>query len=211
MVYWAVPATASRTASIRPGTIWRISAVTSSTSSEDPGAPLATRRFPPRDQLPPGVTVEFLRGLGTTWYERGFSYWARRIGVMIGLAAIVALWTVIVGAIIHHAGPAGSPAFIAILTAEIVVSLVTGVWEFRRNWAHPSRWTSRDDDRARTAGAWAGGLGSLIRTGNILVVVPIVLGRGERLWDGLEALEDHFQIEAVNSPSGVTHVILSRR
>src|SRR5271165_1805197 len=43
-----------------------------------------------------------------------------------------------------------------------------------------------------------------------IVVVPIVLGRGERLWDGLEALEDRFQIEAVNSPSGVTHVTLSR-
>ena len=44
-----------------------------------------------------------------------------------------------------------------------------------------------------------------------IVVVPIVLGRGERLWDGLEALEDRFRIEAVNSPSGVTHVTLSRR
>jgi hypothetical protein len=36
------------------------------------------------------------------------------------------------------------------------------------------------------------------------------LGRGERVWDGLEALEDRFRIEAVNSPSGVTHVTLSR-
>ena len=44
-----------------------------------------------------------------------------------------------------------------------------------------------------------------------LVVVPIMLGRGERLWDGLEGLEDRFQIEAVNSPSGVTHVTFSRR
>ena len=44
-----------------------------------------------------------------------------------------------------------------------------------------------------------------------IVVVPIVLGRGERLWDGLEALEDRFQIEAVTSPSGVTHVTFSRR
>jgi dihydrofolate reductase len=44
-----------------------------------------------------------------------------------------------------------------------------------------------------------------------IVVVPIVLGRGERLWDGLEALEDHFQIEAASSPSGVTHVTFSRR
>ena len=44
-----------------------------------------------------------------------------------------------------------------------------------------------------------------------IVVVPIVLGRGERLWDGLEALEDRFHIEAASSPSGVTHVTLSRR
>jgi hypothetical protein len=36
-------------------------------------------------------------------------------------------------------------------------------------------------------------------------------GRGERLWDGLEALEDRFRIEAVSTPSGVTHVTLSHR
>jgi dihydrofolate reductase len=44
-----------------------------------------------------------------------------------------------------------------------------------------------------------------------IVVVPIVLGRGERLWDGLESLEDHFRIEAVHSPSGVTHLVLNRK
>ena len=44
-----------------------------------------------------------------------------------------------------------------------------------------------------------------------IVVVPIGLGRGERLWDGLEALEGRFRIEAASSPSGVTHVTLSRR
>ena len=39
-----------------------------------------------------------------------------------------------------------------------------------------------------------------------IVVVPIVLGRGERLWDGLEGLDERFNIEAVSSPSGVTHL-----
>ena len=39
-----------------------------------------------------------------------------------------------------------------------------------------------------------------------LVQVPIVLGRGVRIWDGLEALEDRYDIEAVSSPSGVTHL-----
>jgi dihydrofolate reductase len=44
-----------------------------------------------------------------------------------------------------------------------------------------------------------------------IVVVPIVLGRGERLWDGLEGLEQRFDLESVTSPSGVTHVTFARR
>ncbi len=44
-----------------------------------------------------------------------------------------------------------------------------------------------------------------------VVVVPIVLGRGVRLWDGLEALEEGYDVESVTTPSGVTHVTFSRR
>ncbi len=44
-----------------------------------------------------------------------------------------------------------------------------------------------------------------------LVQVPIVLGRGVRLWDGLEALEEGYDVETVPSPSGVTHLTFSRR
>ncbi len=44
-----------------------------------------------------------------------------------------------------------------------------------------------------------------------IVIVPIVLGRGTRLWDGLEGLEQRFTVEAVSSPSGVTHLTLTRR
>jgi hypothetical protein len=43
------------------------------------------------------------------------------------------------------------------------------------------------------------------------VLVPILLGRGVRLWDGLEALEKDYEVEAVSSPSGVTHVTFTRR
>lgn len=42
------------------------------------------------------------------------------------------------------------------------------------------------------------------------VVVPIVLGRGVRLWDGLEGLERNYQVEATSSPTGVTHVTFTR-
>lgn len=41
--------------------------------------------------------------------------------------------------------------------------------------------------------------------------VPIVLGRGVRLWDGLESLESRFAVESVTTPSGVTHVTSTRR
>ena len=44
-----------------------------------------------------------------------------------------------------------------------------------------------------------------------VVQVPIMLGRGVRLWHGLEGVEDRYAIEAVSSPSGVTHLSFTRR
>jgi len=44
-----------------------------------------------------------------------------------------------------------------------------------------------------------------------LVQVPIVLGRGVRVWDGLEALEEDYDVEAVSTPSGVTHLTFTVR
>lgn len=43
-----------------------------------------------------------------------------------------------------------------------------------------------------------------------LVQVPIVLGRGVRLWDGLEAMDEGYDIEVVSTPSGVTHLTFAR-
>jgi dihydrofolate reductase len=43
-----------------------------------------------------------------------------------------------------------------------------------------------------------------------VVVVPILLGRGVRLWDGLEGLEEQYAVEAVSTPSGVTHLTFTR-
>jgi len=44
-----------------------------------------------------------------------------------------------------------------------------------------------------------------------VVQVPILLGRGVRLWDGLEGLEQSYDVEAVTTPSGVTHLTFTRR
>jgi dihydrofolate reductase len=40
--------------------------------------------------------------------------------------------------------------------------------------------------------------------------VPILLGRGVRLWDGLEGLQDRYDVEVVASPSGITHLTFDR-
>ncbi len=44
-----------------------------------------------------------------------------------------------------------------------------------------------------------------------IAIVPIVLGHGERLWEGLEELEQRFNVEVVSSPSGVSHLTFTRR
>lgn len=43
-----------------------------------------------------------------------------------------------------------------------------------------------------------------------VVVVPVLLGRGVRLWDGLEDLDKDYRIESASSPSGVTHLTFTR-
>lgn len=44
-----------------------------------------------------------------------------------------------------------------------------------------------------------------------VAVVPIVLGRGEQLWTGLEGVEERFDVETTASPSGVTHLVFTRK
>lgn len=44
-----------------------------------------------------------------------------------------------------------------------------------------------------------------------VTVTPIILGRGVRLWDGLESFEDGYDVQSVATPSGVTHITFDRR
>jgi len=43
-----------------------------------------------------------------------------------------------------------------------------------------------------------------------VAIVPILLGRGIRLWDGLRGLESGYEVTAEVAESGVTHVTFSR-
>lgn len=43
-----------------------------------------------------------------------------------------------------------------------------------------------------------------------VVQVPIILGGGVRLWDGLEGLDQRYDVEAISTPSNVTHFTFTR-
>lgn len=43
-----------------------------------------------------------------------------------------------------------------------------------------------------------------------LVIIPIVLGNGVRLWDNLEGLEERFTVESIGTSSGLTHQLWNR-
>jgi dihydrofolate reductase len=44
-----------------------------------------------------------------------------------------------------------------------------------------------------------------------VAVAPIEIGAGERLWHSPDELHDRFHMEAVPSPSGITHLMFWRR
>jgi riboflavin biosynthesis pyrimidine reductase len=43
-----------------------------------------------------------------------------------------------------------------------------------------------------------------------VVLMPILLGRGVRLWDGLEGLHERYAVETLTVPSGATHLFFTR-
>jgi dihydrofolate reductase len=44
-----------------------------------------------------------------------------------------------------------------------------------------------------------------------LVIVPITLGHGVSLWEGLDGVESAFTVESVSSPSGLIHQLWNKK
>jgi hypothetical protein len=137
-------------------------------------------RFPPRAQLPPGVTITKLPVVGRTWYKRGVAYWARRVGCVLVLCAGVAVGATFIGEGMLAAGRPGSPGFLAVLVAECVFSPVTGVLFFRHLWRLGSGGRSTGSNaRGGAAGSSAAlALAHLGALGALLVVCSGLLSVG---------------------------------
>lgn len=112
--------------------------------------------FPPRAELPPGIWIPRVPALGTSWYERGFPYWARRAGAVLLLCVAVAIYVAVIAGAVRAAGPPGSAGFGAVLLAEIVISAVTGVFAFRHLWRLGITGRSASGSPRGASGAGAG-------------------------------------------------------
>jgi hypothetical protein len=92
-------------------------------------APSEPFRWPPRDQLPPGITVKPIPVIGTTWYERGAAYWLRRAWMALLFAIADALVVVIVFAFADAAGNGRrTGGFWAVIAVELVLLAAGYTW-----------------------------------------------------------------------------------
>lgn len=134
--------------------------------SSAPCAPLRVRRglvrFPPRNQLPCGVTVRKLPLVGTSWYERGMVYWLRRLGGVGLMALIVVSQAAMVLGAMDAITPPGSSARPALDVGELAYTLWTGFWVYWRASRNAARGIGAVNRPSRSAAA-GGAAGNLSR------------------------------------------------
>jgi hypothetical protein len=181
--------TVLRTARTRPVTTSRRGGMTSSKTRRTGSGLIHAARLPPRHQLPPGIVVERLPWLGTSWYERGPSYWARRAGGLILMLIAATVYITIIAAVIIAAGPPGSAGYLAVLIAEVVFSLGSASWIIGRTLRQAASEQPALPERGRIGArpglfAYTGGgtassvvlaISSLLTAGAVLAAVVIAL------------------------------------
>lgn len=131
-----------------------------STPSKTGTAPRGGFQFPPRKALPDGIRIRRVRLLGTSWYERGFLYWARRVGIAAMLALIVVVYVAMIEGVLQAVSRPGTSTYWALVAVEIVFTVVSGIFMFRHLWRNgvTGRSAGEGPPRAGRAGA---GLGAL--------------------------------------------------
>jgi hypothetical protein len=152
--------------------------MTSRTSSTSDTSRRGSFRFPPRSELPPEVTIRPLPLVGTTWYERGVSYWARRTGIGIIFAAVLVVYPLMIWGALQAVSAPGTALYYGLLTAEVIFTIVTAVLMYsraRRNWLS-GKGASRDDTaRAGRAARAGSGTGTLAFAAGGLLAGLLVL------------------------------------
>ena len=113
--------------------------------------------------------------------------------------------------------PFETPVLVLTHTPRPSIAFANGT-EFHFIDASPQEALARASDIAGDADVRIGGGVDVVRqflgAGLVdrlhLAVVPIVLGRGERIWDGLRGLERGYDVSSEVAESGVTHLTFRR-
>lgn len=77
--------------------------------------------LPPRSALPPDIEIPALPFVGITWYDRGRSYWVRRVRTALVGALILFLDGLIVAGFLSAARSSSHTAFAVLLVIEVAV------------------------------------------------------------------------------------------
>lgn len=140
--------------------------------------PTMTRRRLERAQRD-GVPRVPVPPLGTTWYDRGFAYWALRGWFAAMMLIAVVLSVTFARIIVIAAWESNRAAGVAIGSVIAITGLVSGVWIWRRSTPQAieeraRQATTKADPRG--AGAGAGILGATAMAGNMLATAVIFVG-----------------------------------
>jgi hypothetical protein len=140
-------------------------------------------RWPPRSELPRGLTIKSLPLVGTTWYDRGIRYWLRRAGWTALMAIGVAVATAILSGVLQAARDSSQTAFWVVVAVEVVFSVISGAYIVigSRRLGTPKAKKYLERSQARTASArkttgLGAGLGLLARSGSVLGQAFLVIG-----------------------------------
>jgi hypothetical protein len=135
--------------------------------------------LPARVDLPPGIIIAAVPGLGTSWYERGVGYWVRRVFVVIAMAFGLACETAILYGL-FSAAYRNRIAFWILVAVEITCTV--GLWIYlairlrrRRNRTEIGS-TSLNPKEARRAGSGGATVGILARSGSVVAGLFLVVG-----------------------------------
>jgi hypothetical protein len=134
--------------------------------------------LPPRSALPRDVDIPVLPGVGITWYDRGGSYWRRRVALALMWAVALLLIVLIdvgIFTAIRHSSPG---AFAILLTIDVIVAIAVLCYFAVRavqRWNTPALpGTARTAMRARR-GRGGAFLSGLLQIGYLLAVLAIAV------------------------------------
>jgi hypothetical protein len=120
--------------------------------------------------LPRTIEIEKLAGLGTTWYERGFGYWVRRVVLVLVWLLVLALVGSLLWGFFGAIRESSVTAFRIALGVEIVWSLGVMVFlgvQVARHWNKPRLARQKPISRRQY---------TLIRYASLLGIVFLLIG-----------------------------------